>query len=257
MTDRPRFSGDDLLAELRAAISGDGSAGDADFARLDYGRAGRLGTPEIILAEHKSDEQVLELTRRMLDRSGRVLISRLADSAMERIHQEFAACTVENPSNAQMVRISREGSTPAPVRGRIGVFTGGTSDLPRAEEVRLVAEEMGCRVDIWADVGVAGLHRVIQPFREAIDSGAGAIVVVAGMDGALPSVIAGLSPLPVIGLPTSIGYGYGGGGEAALLSMLQSCAPGLTVVNIDNSVGAGVAAARIAARWPEGGETTS
>lgn len=246
MTDRPQYSGDDLLEELKKALTGEGSARDSDIAHLDYGRAGRLGTPEIILAEHKSDDQVLELTGRMLERSRRVLISRVADSALERIQIDFRASVIEHPAGSRMVRVSHPDADPPVCRGRVGVFTGGTSDLPRAEEVRLVAEEMGCRVDIWPDVGVAGIHRVIQPFREAIDSGARALVVVAGMDGALPSVIAGLSPVPVIGLPTSIGYGYGGGGEAALLSMLQSCAPGLTVVNIDNSVGAGVAAARIA-----------
>lgn len=246
MTDGRRFSGDDLLAELRNAITGESTPNDSDFARLDYGRAGRLGTPEIILAEHKSDDQVLELARRMLERSNRVLVSRVASSALERIRGEFTGYTLEHPGNSQMVRITNPSTDPPACIGRIGVFTGGTSDLPRAEEVRLVAEEMGCQVEIWADVGVAGLHRVIQPFKQAIDSGVGAIVVVAGMDGALPSVVAGLSPIPVIGLPTSTGYGYGGGGEAALLSMLQSCAPGLTVVNIDNSVGAGVSAARIA-----------
>lgn len=252
MTDGLRFSGDDLLAELRKAITGEAPTRNSDFAQLDYGRSGRLGTPEIILAEHKTDDQVLELTRRMLDRGQRVLISRLTDSILERIQSEFASPAVEHPAGSRMVRVSHPNAEPPRCLGRAAVFTGGTSDLPRAEEVRLVAEEMGCRVDIWADVGVAGIHRVIQPFKEAIDSGASAIVVVAGMDGALPSVVAGLSPVPVIGLPTSIGYGYGGGGEAALLSMLQSCAPGLTVVNIDNSVGAGVAAARIATQTHSG-----
>ncbi len=130
--------------------------------------------------------------------------------------------------------------------GRVGIISAGTSDIPAAEEAALIAEEMGCDVTCIYDVGVAGLHRLIEPLRNLLISGVDAIVVAAGMDGALPSVVAGLVPVPVIGLPTSIGYGMGGKGVAALLSMLQTCAPGLSVVNIDNGVGAGSTAALIA-----------
>jgi len=130
--------------------------------------------------------------------------------------------------------------------GHVGIVTAGTSDLPAADEARVIAEAMGCTVRMVADVGVAGLHRLFPPLAALLTWGADALIVAAGMDGALPSVVAGLVPLPVVGLPTMIGYGAGGQGEAALLSMLQSCAPGLTVVNIDNGIGAGVAAARIA-----------
>jgi len=130
--------------------------------------------------------------------------------------------------------------------GRLGVVTAGSSDIPYAEEAMLVARHMGCRVSEVYDVGVAGLHRLFPPLRGLLDEGVDAIVVVAGMDGALPSVVAGLVNVPVIGLPTSTGYGAGGGGIAALLSMLQTCSPGLAVVNIDNGIGAGSMAALIA-----------
>jgi NCAIR mutase (PurE)-related protein len=130
----------------------------------------------------------------------------------------------------------------------VGIISAGTSDIPVAEEAAIIAEEMGCQVTCIYDVGVAGLHRLVEPLRNLLSSGVDAIVVAAGMDGALPSVVAGLVPVPVIGLPTSIGYGLGGKGIAALLSMLQTCAPGLSVVNIDNGVGAGTTAALIANR---------
>jgi hypothetical protein len=130
--------------------------------------------------------------------------------------------------------------------GHIGVLTAGAGDIPVAEEARLVAEEMGCRVTTIYDVGVAGIHRLFGPLSDLLTSDVAALVVCAGMDGALPSVVAGLAHVPVIGCPTSIGYGAGGKGRAALLAMLQTCAPGLTVVNIDNGVGAGATAALLA-----------
>jgi NCAIR mutase (PurE)-related protein len=132
--------------------------------------------------------------------------------------------------------------------GRVGVIAAGASDARTAAEAALIATEMGCIVRRIDDVGVAGLHRLIEPLEALMTEGIDVLIVAAGMDGALPSVVAGLVDVPVIGLPTAIGYGLGGGGEAALLAMLQSCAPGLVVVNIDNGVGAGAAAARIANR---------
>jgi hypothetical protein len=126
------------------------------------------------------------------------------------------------------------------------VLAAGTSDIPAAEEAKVTAEVMGCQVLAYYDVGIAGIHRLMEPLRETLVQDVSAIVVVAGMEGALPSVVRGLVPVPVIGVPTSTGYGYGGKGEAALMTMLQSCAPGLTVVNIDNGFGAGATAALIA-----------
>jgi hypothetical protein len=131
----------------------------------------------------------------------------------------------------------------------VGVLTAGTSDVPVAEEAALLCREMGCTVYTAYDVGVAGLHRLFEPLRLMLDEAqVDVLIVVAGMDGALPSVVAGLVDVPVVGLPTSIGYGVGGGGMAALYSMLQTCAPGLSVVNIDNGIGAGAVAGLIANR---------
>jgi NCAIR mutase (PurE)-related protein len=128
----------------------------------------------------------------------------------------------------------------------VGLLTAGTSDIPVAEEAALVMEHMGCRVERGYDVGVAGLHRLAEPLARMVKSGVDVLVVCAGMEGALPSVVTGLVDVPVIGVPTSTGYGLGGDGTAALLSMLQTCSPGLVVVNIDNGVGAGATAALIA-----------
>jgi len=144
--------------------------------------------------------------------------------------------------------VHRAGETPVPERGAVGVLAAGTSDLGVAGEAVAMCRAMGVSVVSAFDVGVAGLHRLATPLEEMRAAGAAAIVVAAGMEGALPSVVAGLVDVPVIGLPTSTGYGLGGRGEAALLGMLQSCSPGLVVVNIDNGIGAGATAALIARR---------
>jgi pyridinium-3,5-biscarboxylic acid mononucleotide synthase len=241
-----RFTSSELLSEIRQALDADISDSASGDTQLDFQRKARIGTPEIIFAENKSTEQLLRITRSMIDRTGSVLLSRVSDDAFRELHTAFDSFAIEHPAGSSMVRIANDATRHRGLAGNVAIFTAGTSDLPRAEEVRLVATEMGVNARIWADIGVAGLHRMVRPFREAIDWGTSVFVVVAGMDGALPSVIAGLSPVPVIGLPVSVGYGYGGQGEGALMAMLQTCAPGLTVVNIDNSVGAGISAARIA-----------
>ena len=135
---------------------------------------------------------------------------------------------------------------PIPTGGVIAVLAAGTSDIPVAEEARVTAETMGCKVLTFYDVGVAGIHRLVAPLEMIHKEEVSAVVAVAGMEGALPTVVRGLVAVPVIGVPTSVGYGYGGKGEGALMTMLQSCAPGLTVVNIDNGFGAGATAALIA-----------
>jgi pyridinium-3,5-biscarboxylic acid mononucleotide synthase len=246
VSDTTRRRSDDVFADLVAALNADPNGAGDGFARLDYGRRGRTGVPEIILAAGKTEQQVLELAERMLARTDRVLISRVEAGLAAKIRNRFSSHTTEYHERASMVRIASHRSRISETGGAIAIFTAGTSDVPLAEEAGLVAEEMGCSVRIIADVGVAGLHRVIQPLRQVLDGGFDVIIVVAGMDGALPSVVSGLSPIPVIGLPSSVGYGFGGRGEAALMSMLQTCSPGLSVVNIDNSVGAAAAAATIA-----------
>jgi hypothetical protein len=149
---------------------------------------------------------------------------------------------------ARAIVVARPGVAIVPSGGRVGIISAGASDLPIAAEAALMAREMGATVTEAWDVGVAGLHRLVGPLERLVAVGVEAMVVAAGMDGALPSVVAGLVAVPVIGLPTSIGYGYGGGGIGALTTMLQSCAPGLVVVNIDNGIGAGATAALIANR---------
>jgi len=236
----------DEVPQRQRAAEGDGAV--VLDARLDYAREQRKGIPEIILAGVKTDEQVIRIARSFLERSDRALLTRLRPTTMELLAREFAADALDLRREARAAAIHAAGYVRPRSGGRIGVITAGTSDVPVAEEARLVAEEMGCAVATLYDAGVAGLHRLLGPLGEMLEGGVGALVVCAGMDGALPSVVAGLAPVPVIGVPTSIGYGAGGKGRAALLSMLQTCVPGLSVVNIDNGAGAGATAALIANR---------
>jgi hypothetical protein len=151
----------------------------------------------------------------------------------------------------------RDGYAPEAMEGKVGILTAGTSDVAIADEARMVAEACGTQVRMEADLGVAGLHRFVTPLSSILDWGADVLIVAAGMDGVLPGLVAGLVAVPVIGLPVSTGYGRGGAGEAALLTMLQSCSTGLTVVNIDNGVGAGAAAVLIAQRRRRGKNTAT
>jgi pyridinium-3,5-biscarboxylic acid mononucleotide synthase len=244
----------DLLEETSDSgdVSLKGSSDQASPARIeirpDPTRERRKGVPEVILGETKTTAQVVAMARSLLEGSGRAIISRVRPESLETLRQEFVAFTLRIREAARAVVICRPDYVPLRTGGRVGVLSAGTSDIPVAEEAALIAEEMGCEVTCIYDVGVAGLHRLLEPLRDLLSSGVDVLVVVAGMDGALPSVVAGLVPVPVIGLPTSVGYGMGGNGLAALLSMLQTCAPGLSVVNIDNGVGAGSTAALIANR---------
>ena len=203
----------------------DGESGEHDDVRLDFDRETRKGIPEIVLAEVKTDEQVLSIVRAFVATNGRAVVTRLRAGTLALLRSEF-------PGRVDARPIARAAAIHAPdykrprTGGHVGILTAGTSDIPVAEEARLVAEEMGCQVTTLFDVGVAGLHRLLSPLRELLASDVAVLVVCAGMDGALPSVVSGLSPVPVIGVPTSIGYGAGGKGRAALLAMLQTCAPG-------------------------------
>ncbi|MCL4465744.1 MAG: nickel pincer cofactor biosynthesis protein LarB [Chloroflexi bacterium] len=217
-------------------------------ARIDATRENRKGIPEVILAQGKRPEHVLQIAHSFLQLTGRAIISRVEAPLLEQIETEFAAVEIENHPASRMVVLRRPGQIRPTGGGKVGVITAGTSDVPVAEEAAIVAAEMGCAVTSAYDVGVSGIHRLFQPLREMLRSEVDAVVVAAGMDGALPSVVAGLVDVPVIGVPTSVGYGLGGQGLAALLSMLQSCSPGLAVVNIDNGIGAGATAALIANR---------
>ena len=225
--------------------------------RPDAGREFRKGAPEVVLGETKETAQIISMARGLLAGSGRAIISRVRPEALEPLQEAFRDYTISVREAARAMVIYRPDYVRRSTGGQVGVISAGTSDIPVAEEAALIAEEMGCHVTCIYDVGVAGLHRLMRPLRDLLTTGVDAIIVAAGMDGALPSVVAGLVPVPVIGLPTSIGYGAGGKGLAALLAMLQTCAPGLSVVNIDNGVGAGITAALIANRVAQAREHPS
>ncbi|MCC6790354.1 MAG: nickel pincer cofactor biosynthesis protein LarB [Thermomicrobiales bacterium] len=215
--------------------------------RLDPGRAARTGIPEFILAGSKSLDEVERSLRSLAGRIGRATATRCRDDQLDIVPSRLAdLLSVEIDREARAITAFEPDAQRPRTGGRIGIITAGSSDRPVAAEAAVVAREMGCEVFDVRDVGVAGLHRLVRPLEGLADADVHTIIVVAGMDGALPSVVAGLVPVPVIGLPTSVGYGFGGNGTGALSTMLQSCAPGLVVVNIDNGVGAGSAAAKIA-----------
>lgn len=226
-----------------------GTVGPDPF-RADLERERRKGVPEVILADDKDPTHLMQLVDTFLQQTGRALVSRVSPALAQEVKAKFgeSARISYNPV-ARFLVAHRPGYNRPMTGGKVGIISAGTADVPAAEEARIVAEEMGCQVFTAYDVGVAGIHRLFGPLGQMENElGVDCIIVAAGMDGALPSVVAGLSTAPVIGLPTSVGYGMGGQGKAALLSMLQTCAPGLAVVNIDNGVGAGAMAAIIANR---------
>jgi NCAIR mutase (PurE)-related protein len=215
-------------------------------ARLDVGRVARRGLPEVVLASGKTPAETAELVVALARDQGQGLASRLTAEHWTVLEQ--AAGGLELHRYRMAVRVRRPGHRVADAGGRVAILTAGTSDLDVAEEALMVVEACGHQARLVADVGVAGLHRLIGPLAELLAWDADVLVVAAGMDGVLPGVVAGLVDRPVIGLPVANGYGAGGEGQAALLTMLQSCSTGLSVVNIGNGVGAGAAAVLIAGR---------
>ncbi len=238
---------DEALAELRL-LQLEELGGRA---RLDLGRVGRRGIPEVVLAPGKKAEDATRLVIAMAERQGQGLISRMSTEHHAALTQHASDKGMHITAYANAARVTRPGFRPEPVAGKVGILTAGTSDIEVADEARMVIEAAGLEARREADLGVAGLHRFLGPLTAVIEWGADVLVVAAGMDGVLPGLVAGLVALPVIGLPVSTGYGRGGAGEAALNTMLQSCSTGLTVVNIDNGVGAGAAAVLVAARAAE------
>jgi NCAIR mutase (PurE)-related protein len=220
----------------------------AGRARLDVGRGHRRGLPEVVLASGKLPEEAARLAVALAEQHGQGLASRLGPDHWTAIDGQAAEAGFEVVRYHAAARVRRPGFTPEPRPGRVAILTAGTSDLPAADEARMVVEACGLSARLEADMGVAGLHRLLGPLSEMLSWEPDVLVVAAGMDGVLPGVVAGLVDVPVIGLPVGVGYGAGGRGEAALLTMLQSCSTGLVVVNIDNGIGAGAAAVLIAAR---------
>ena len=212
---------------------------DLGFARVDHHRAMRQGFPEVVLGLGKTAAQIAAIAAEIVSRGSTLLVTRADAAAYDAVRERVPAATY-NP-DARIIALRQQDVTPG--KGTIVVAAAGTSDISVAEEAALTAELMGNTVDRLYDVGVAGLHRLLG--EHARLTSARVIVVVAGMEGALPSVVAGLVSAPVIAVPTSIGYGASFGGIAALLGMLNSCASGVSVVNIDNGFGAGTMASLI------------
>jgi NCAIR mutase (PurE)-related protein len=216
-----------------------------DEATIDHHRSLRCGFPEVVFCGGKNEQQIAEIVAKMLESGESVLATRVEPDVAQRLAEKFSGA-VHNEA-ARTVFIHR--GKPEKPRGKVLVVCAGTSDVPVAEEACVTAEAMGCGVERLFDVGVAGIHRIIS-HREKLWE-ADAVVAVAGMEGALASVIAGMTDRPVVAVPTSVGYGASFGGLAALLGMLNSCAAGVTVVNIDNGFGGGYAAALVARRRKE------
>jgi NCAIR mutase (PurE)-related protein len=213
---------------------------ELDFATIDHNRALRQGFPEVIYCPGKTVEQIVAIAERIAERSGGFLATRADDGVRAALGARFPGIALNVLGRTAWLAPAE----PAPRgTGDVLIVTAGTSDLPVAEEAAVTATAMGNTVNRMTDVGVAGIHRLLSR-ADALHK-ARVVIVVAGMDGALPSVVAGLVRTPVIAVPTSVGYGASFGGVAALLAMLSSCAAGLTVVNIDNGFGAAVAASRI------------
>ncbi|MGZ5405153.1 MAG: nickel pincer cofactor biosynthesis protein LarB [Nocardioides sp.] len=221
-------------------MTGDPRTEDLGFARVDLDRAVRTGDAEVVYGAGKTPEQVVSILRTLHEHhpDRAVMATRLTDEAMH----------AAESAGAELDRVARAATLgPMPTaQGTVAIVSAGTSDAPVAAEAALTARVHGAGVDVVTDVGVAGLHRLLG-VRDRLER-ADCLVVVAGMEGALPSVVGGLVGVPLVAVPTSVGYGASLGGVAALLAMLNSCAPGVTVVNIDNGYGAGVFAARVARR---------
>lgn len=235
-----------LSTEEAAARLRDLAYENIGYARVDHARAARQGFPEVILGQGKTRAQIVGIFERLAARSPNVLVTRTDADTFGEIRN--ISIDAEWHEAARIVRLFRDRTETG--AGEIAVVTAGTSDIPVAEEAAVTAETMGNRVRrIW-DAGVAGIHRILSE-REMLQS-ARVVIVAAGMEGALPSVVGGLVRVPVIAVPTSIGYGASFQGLAALLGMLNSCSSNVTVVNIDNGFGAGFVASLINRRWEIG-----
>jgi NCAIR mutase (PurE)-related protein len=209
------------------------------FAHIDHHRSLRQGAPEVIFCEGKADKEVLAIVKRMLAGGHDVLATRASKEVYKKIRSREKRAVYHERSRAIVIALKKREKA----RGRILILTAGTSDIPVAEEAAVTASLLGSRVETLYDVGVSGIHRLFDQKEKIFE--AKVLVVVAGMEGALASVVGGLVDKPVIAVPTSVGYGASFGGVAALLAMLNSCASGVAVVNIDNGFGAGTMAHRI------------
>ena len=223
------------------------------MARLDITREHRTGVPEVVIAEDKTMEHLVKITPQILKHSGRVIITRLTSQRTKEFKKYLEKDKVLSKSNlvyhknAQTCIIRDKQFKLEHTGGIVGIITAGTSDIPVAEEARVIAEELGCVTHTAYDVGVAGAHRLVEPLKKMIKKNVDVLIVLAGREGALPTLVAGIVDIPVIAVPISTGYGIEGKGKTALYAMLQSCSP-LVVVNIDAGFVAAAVASRIANR---------
>lgn len=236
------------IDEASKLISGNHSLEIEGIAKYDLLREHRTMIPEVVYCETKTPEQVKAIVEGVMKKKDVLMLSRLTPQIAEML-ETFDKEYILTFGTMKNFCVVKKGSySPPTPKGKVGIITAGTSDLGPAEEAQTIAQLMGCETYLVSDVGVAGIHRLFKPLKELLDKDVDVLIVAAGMEGALPTVVAGLVDVPVIGLPVSVGYGYGGGGQSALMSMLQSCSLGVAVVNIDAGVSAGAIAAKIACR---------
>jgi len=220
-----------------------------DLAKLDVFRKLRTGIVEVIFAENKAPQAIIEIIKTFLKRNKFAIVSRYKEDQLQLIEKAYLKDTeyeMDINPQAKTIIIKSVDYEFEKKGGIIGIITAGSSDIPVAEEANVIAQAMGCQVLTSYDLGIAGIHRIFQPLSAMITKGVQVFIVCAGMEGTLPGVVAALVDIPVIGVPVSSGYGLGEKGIGALTTMLQSCSPGLLVVNIDNGFGAGASAALIA-----------
>ncbi len=218
------------------------------LAQFDLERHKRSGIPEVIYAEHKTPEECLKIVKGVIDKQNKVLLTRVTPAHIQTLLiLENDGLVVQGEEIARCVIVKKADLGHSVMPGpKVAIFAAGTSDRPVAEEARVTAEFLECQVLSFIDVGVAGIHRLVTPLKQVMSENVAAIIACAGMEASLPGVIASMVPVPVIGVPTSVGHGVSYGGFVALLSILSSCSPGLAVVNIDSGFNAGAMAALIA-----------
>ena len=253
--------GEISIEECETLLRAEGIRQLDNIANIDTSRKDRTGFPEAILADSKDYDDLLTILKRFFDNEenpnggydlkNNIIVTRLSKERYALLEEDLSYLLdngIEfdyNPRARILIIYNDKLVDFNPDYGKIGIITAGTSDIAIAEEAKVIVEQGGCEVLSSYDIGVAGIHRLFPQIAYMVENDVSAFIVCAGMEGALPSVVAGLVDVPVIAVPTSVGYGVGAGGKAALYSMLQSCAPGLSVVNIDNGFGAGVCALTI------------
>lgn len=219
-----------------------------NIAKIDINRRKRKGIPEVIFAETKQLDEIKKIIEKIIKKTDSIVVSRINKSDYKKIisFSKKLKLKVKTGKNSSTIVISKK--TLKPTGRKIGIITAGTSDISVAEEARLMCESMNCQTICSYDVGVAGIQRIFPILKEMVKEDVDCIIVAAGMEGALATLVSALADVPVIGIPTSVGYGYGEKGIASLASMLQSCSLGLSVVNIDNGIAAGAIASNISNR---------